>query len=324
MSSVLLGSLASLAIGMGPACLGDLNQDGIIDGADLTMLLSAWGSCSSEHCPEDLATDGVIDGQDLSVLLGSWGDLDDACQAGPSSERHEKWPIGTRYEEQGFWEYLPHRYEQENGWPLLVFLHGLGENGDGSSNQLDRVPSHGPARLIAEDRWPVAESQVGDRFVILSPQNSRNNCHHPNDIDAFLRWAIQNYDVDPTRVYLTGLSCGAIGSWDYLNDHLADDLLAAVIPICGYGVSAWNTHECQLASLPIWGFHGNADDVVNSIGTIYPISNMQLCTNPDAIDARMTIYEGVGHDSWSRTYDLEAGHDIYAWLLSHSNSDAGP
>ena len=37
-------------------------------------------------------------------------------------------------------------------------------------------------------------------------------------------------------------------------------------------------------------------------------------------DLRLTVYPGVGHDSWDRTYDLSAGHDIYSWLLTHEHS----
>ncbi|MFV0543627.1 MAG: hypothetical protein ACK5L8_08080 [Marinicella pacifica] len=36
----------------------------------------------------------------------------------------------------------------------------------------------------------------------------------------------------------------------------------------------------------------------------------------------MVIYPGVGHNSWRRTYDLSAGHDIYHWLLNFRNKDA--
>jgi hypothetical protein len=49
---------------------GDLNGDGVVDGADLGLLLAAWGSCNG--CPEDLNDDGEVDGADLGVLLGSW------------------------------------------------------------------------------------------------------------------------------------------------------------------------------------------------------------------------------------------------------------
>jgi hypothetical protein len=53
-------------------CVGDLNGDGVVDGADLGELLSAWGSSG----PADLDGDGVVDGADLGILLGNWGACD--------------------------------------------------------------------------------------------------------------------------------------------------------------------------------------------------------------------------------------------------------
>lgn len=300
-------------------CRADIDFDGIVGGGDLSRLLGAWGACNESDCPEDLNDDGSIDGQDLSIVLGVWGDLPDDCAPAPSSERMTVRPIGTVYGAQGFLEYLPHRYEDRSDWPLIVALHGFGSNGEGSAKQLDRLTGNGLPRLITDDAWPVAASAAGDAFVILAPQNGGPLCHQPANIDAFLRWAIVTYDIDPTRVYLTGLSCGAIGTWDYLGSHIQDELLAAAVPICGDGNLAWNQQSCALGTLPIWGFHGDADDVVNVIGTFLPLTRIQQCDDPPAIDARLTIYPGVGHDSWTMTYDLSAGHDIYAWLLSHVN-----
>jgi len=52
----------------------DLNCDGVVDGADLLILLSAWGACADPgDCPADLNGDGVVDGADLLMLLSSWG-----------------------------------------------------------------------------------------------------------------------------------------------------------------------------------------------------------------------------------------------------------
>ncbi len=51
--------------------LGDLNCDGVVDGADLGVLLSAWGSVLGHAA--DLNGDGVVDGADLGLLLGNWG-----------------------------------------------------------------------------------------------------------------------------------------------------------------------------------------------------------------------------------------------------------
>lgn len=49
---------------------GDLTDDGLVDGADLAVLLGSWGPCRG--CPADLNGDGTVDGADLAILLGSW------------------------------------------------------------------------------------------------------------------------------------------------------------------------------------------------------------------------------------------------------------
>ncbi len=54
-----------------PACPADLNQDGAVNGADLGLMLGAWGACPG--CAADLNADGVVNGADLGLLLGSWG-----------------------------------------------------------------------------------------------------------------------------------------------------------------------------------------------------------------------------------------------------------
>lgn len=54
--------------------VGDLNGDGVIDGADLGLLLAQWGVCpeSAEPCEGDLDGNGEVDGADLGVLLANW------------------------------------------------------------------------------------------------------------------------------------------------------------------------------------------------------------------------------------------------------------
>jgi len=57
------------------SCPGDLNGDGVVDSADLLLLLNAWGDCHAApaNCPADLNGDGVVDSADLLLLLGAWG-----------------------------------------------------------------------------------------------------------------------------------------------------------------------------------------------------------------------------------------------------------
>ena len=53
-------------------CAGDLNLDGVVNGADLGLMLSGWGPCGSS-CLYDLNVDGVVNGADLGLLLAAWG-----------------------------------------------------------------------------------------------------------------------------------------------------------------------------------------------------------------------------------------------------------
>jgi poly(3-hydroxybutyrate) depolymerase len=230
---------------------------------------------------------------------------------GPSSSRHQARPIGSPYASQGYWEYLPPDYGTAPK-PLMVFLHGVGENGTGSQADLAKVTVNGPPKLIKQDKWPNSRP-----FIVLSPQHPGTGCPSPDEVRNFLAFAMSNYTVDPKRVYLTGLSCGAIGSWDYVRKYLADHTIAALVPISGNGKSAWNTHMCGLGILPIWAFHGDKDTTVPPDGSTVPLNGLAMCTNPAPVDAKLTIYTGVGHSGWSQTYDLSAGHDIYAWMLSH-------
>jgi hypothetical protein len=63
------GQLASC--GSTSACPADQNNDGVVNGADLGLLLGAWGPCP--NCRADINIDGVVNGADLGLLLGAWG-----------------------------------------------------------------------------------------------------------------------------------------------------------------------------------------------------------------------------------------------------------
>ena len=52
-------------------CVGDINEDGSVNGADLGRLIAVWGACSG--CPEDLNGDGLVNGADLGLIFAGWG-----------------------------------------------------------------------------------------------------------------------------------------------------------------------------------------------------------------------------------------------------------
>ncbi|MCP4833174.1 MAG: hypothetical protein GY895_00275 [Phycisphaera sp.] len=52
-------------------CVGDVNGDGFVNGADLGLMIAVWGSCGD--CPEDLNGDGAVNGADLGLMIAGWG-----------------------------------------------------------------------------------------------------------------------------------------------------------------------------------------------------------------------------------------------------------
>jgi hypothetical protein len=69
-----LAAVALIASASFADCPADLSGDGVVDGSDLSSVLSGWGTVSG-----DITGDGTTDGSDMAVVLNSWG----ACPTGP-------------------------------------------------------------------------------------------------------------------------------------------------------------------------------------------------------------------------------------------------
>lgn len=266
---------------------------------------------------------------------------------GTDSARHQTpRPLGTTEAGMGYVEYLPPSYSAVGDRsPLLVVTNGYGENGDGSAGQLSNLLLTGIPRFIDVGGWPTARPLVvlstqhveDPPGVDFSPcdgvtqwpgscamqlQHDRNHaspagCTTPREIHDFIAYAVEHYNVDPSRVYLTGLSCGAFGAWEYLAAYGASQVAAAV-PVAGDGRYAWASAGCALGDVPLWAFHGGLDDVVNPLGSTETMENVRACpgVNPDA--ARLTVYPDLMHDGWDQAYSGSRGDDIYSWMLSYS------
>lgn len=187
--------------------------------------------------------------------------------------------------------YLPEKYEEQEAWPLVLFLHGAGERGD----DLELVKTHGPPKLIAQGKeYP---------FIVASPQCPKEKRWEPIELLALLNDLIEKHKVDEDRIYVTGLSMGGFGTWELAS--YAPDKLAAIAPICGGGEKHWAK---SFKHLPVWAFHGAQDTAV-------PVERSQIMVA--ALEKlkgkpRLTIYPEAKHDSWTETYD---NPELYAWLL---------
>jgi predicted peptidase len=192
--------------------------------------------------------------------------------------------------------YLPPGYAAE-GAPkaLVLFLHGAGERG----RDLEKLKENGPPKLIA----------LGKAFdaIVVSPQCPEGSfwTEHTETLARLLDDLEARYNVDPRRIYVTGLSMGGYGTWDLLIAQ--PERFAAAIPICGGGR---RIRARALVDLPIWVFHGDADPLVPLAESI---DMFDAIRRAGGTQVRLTVLPATGHDSWTAAYDDPA---VWDWLFA--------
>jgi predicted peptidase len=221
---------------------------------------------------------------------------------------------GVTYKYQVF---VPANWSKKVKWPVILFLHGYGEEGeDGLLQTQEGLPT---AIRNQVDRFP---------FVVAMPQCHKQDWWTNPAMEAqalkALDQTMQEFKGDPQRVYLTGLSMGGYGTWALGSQN--PGRFAALVPICGgirlppghHIVNARDTDESadpytaivqKIGKTPVWVFHGGADDTV-------PVTESRQMV--DALKAaggnvRYTEYPGVKHNSWDKAYSET---ELPSWLLA--------
>ncbi|MBP5585854.1 MAG: dienelactone hydrolase family protein [Lentisphaeria bacterium] len=205
--------------------------------------------------------------------------------------------------------------EDQPGRPaILVFLHGIGERG---SENLANIRLAVP-EIVKRIR------DAGQKVVLLAPQCPADqlwSTRHRGGPEArltekprpalgmvpvLIQKKIQEFDADPDRVYITGLSLGGYGTWD-LMERYGTGLFAAGVTCSGGGDPA---QAEKMKDLPIWIFHGEADQTL----PVMLSRRMYAALKEAGSDvAFYTEYPGVPHDCWTRTYQ---NPEVWNWLFS--------
>jgi len=117
--------------------------------------------------------------------------------------------------------------------------------------------------------------------------------------------------VDKDRVYLTGLSMGGFGVWALATEY--PDRFAAIAPICGGGrrLLDFPGRLARIVNLPVWSFHGDRDEEI----PVEESTKLVEALRQHGGNVASTVYPGVGHDAWTRTY---ANPELYDWFLAQA------
>jgi predicted peptidase len=220
---------------------------------------------------------------------------------GPTAANQLKEPVQIN-----FLLYLPESYGKDplKKWPLTLFLHGMGERG----NDLELLKIHPlPKTLELQKDFPS---------IVVSPQlplDKRLWDDFINPLKTLLDQFRSTYAVDSQRVYITGLSMGGAGTWNFVLRY--PHYFAAAVPIAGaYKFRSKELPEniCGIKNLPIWAFHGAKDKSVEAWQTEILVDTLRTCGST----LQFTLYPEADHvQSWILAY---ADPELYAWLLSQT------
>jgi poly(3-hydroxybutyrate) depolymerase len=186
--------------------------------------------------------------------------------------------------------FIPTNYTSAEGFPLVLFLHGLGESG--SDNRYQLVGQTGALVFAAET------NQLEHPSFMAAPQCPVGYSWADSSIRLRVFGMINalqaEFSLDTNRFYITGLSLGGNGTWDYIAQY--PGMYAAAVPMSGWGNSALASRMTQIA---IWNFHAANDstvDVSNSrsmIGAIRRLGGKPIYTE----------YANGGHVIWTPAYN---------------------
>ncbi|MDF2190481.1 T9SS type A sorting domain-containing protein [Paraflavitalea sp. CAU 1676] len=225
----------------------------------------------------------------------------------------------------GFYQYTPTNYNANPNtkYPLIIFLHGVSERGNGTTELKKAIGLGVPAAIEMGHTMTFTWNGKTETFIVLTPQLSYNyGGWEPFHVQEMINYAKRNLRIDENRILLTGLSLGGSGVWGYPGSSLDAAKQLAGIGVC-CGVCTWNTNYNHIvnAKLPVWAFHAMDDYTVLASCTqnaIASINNLNPAVKPYA-----TYYPTGGHWIWNSVYDVTTNTQnpsLYEWFMAQNKS----
>lgn len=198
--------------------------------------------------------------------------------------------------------YLPEGYDDGKKYPVFFFLHGAGERGSDNERHV----------YYLEKSFKTA-GDILSEAIILAPQCPEYGWWNIGEQeDDYLGAAmhllfqtLSDYACDRNRVYVAGLSMGGYATWSVLERY--NNIFAAGVPICGWGNTMAGD---RLAKIPIWIYHGDAD---NTVSYSCSVEMLRAIQNAGGIMVHFTALLGVGHNAWD--YAL-SDRELFSWMFA--------
>ena len=212
----------------------------------------------------------------------------------------------ARHEVMPYRLFVPIGYDKAKAYPLVIWLHGAGGEGEDNVAQIEND------QTLGTHTWTRPEVQAKHPAFVLVPQTvgpwateAGPSLSDPERLVTEVLASVESeYTVDAKRVYVTGQSNGGYGVWDLITKR--PNLFAAAIPICGGGNVSL---AYRAANMPIWAFHGDSDKTIPVTESRQMIAAIRKVGGTP----RYTEFKGVGHDAWPHAFK-EPG--LVDWLFA--------
>ena len=224
--------------------------------------------------------------------------------------------------------YIPSNYDPSKQYPIVFALHGSGQRTQTVDMVLKRYQM---ATVWAKD------SEAGrNQCIVLAPQCKMDSsvtasdnwttlmayrngtCDNPYTPMKYLEGAYNlllktmgEYSVDPSRVYMTGLSSGGFGTYALAIEH--PETFAAIAPDAG---GADPAKVSALKGIPMWIFHAADDPQVKPAEYYFPtLAALDAAgvSYKTTLYAPGTVFGTSAHFSWVPMYANQSFRD---WMFA--------
>ena len=238
--------------------------------------------------------------------------------------------VNTPHGRIGFYEFKPPGYNPDSSYnyPLIIFLHGVGERGNGT-NELSMILNSSLSQMIANGAsMNFTFRGKPSSFVVLLPQMSKEYINWQNFYtDAMINYARQHLKIDTNKIFLSGWSLGGGGGWKYVTTSQANARRIAGIVIAGPAPDYEHLDYIAKENVAVWAHHAKDDASVPLHLTTDAIEEINA-HSPD-IRARVSYYRSGGHPFTGNapfdTLNTYLYPNVYEWMAgtSRKNTLAG-
>jgi hypothetical protein len=271
------------------------------------------------------------------------------CPQVPPPPRTETYQgfLGRVFEQEGqelpYRLFVPKEYDADKAYPLVLYLHHAGLAGTDSHNDsgwdncvhlTSEIGSGGYGGVFTHS----AVDKDGKRFdtqeryphFVLAPHanspaygfggggpGSATGAEHPT---RSLLWGIleqvrAEFNIDPGRLYVTGISMGCYGTWDIIMRN--PGVFAAASPQSCRGDPDQELLGA-LKEMPIWSLCGTKDSYFSGAQAM---ADGMKAVGATSTTFTFTAMEGVGHSIGNRGYDFPGFID---WMFAQRLEGAEP